>query len=279
MKILVLGGDKRIVYAAGELKREAEVDMFAVAGHDTEPNGQYDCVLLGLPCSRDGKTINAPMYDRALPLCRAVEFARTGGMLLGGMICDELSRLCVKYDIACEDYYLSESLILKNAVPTAEGALAIGINSLDTQLMGEKVLITGYGRIARLLAKYLSALCAEVTVVCRSEEQRALAYVNGLRAADFPTLKDIIGEFSLIYNTVPAEVFGEEEISAARKGAVYIELASASGIDVFRAERQGINVINAQGLPAKTAPLTAGRIIARQALNIAKPYFRIKGEE
>ncbi|MCH5324582.1 MAG: hydroxyacid dehydrogenase [Eubacterium sp.] len=270
MKILVLGGDKRCIYAAGELARTAQVDMFALAGHNARPAGKYDCVLLGLPCSRDNVTVNAPMYDRTVTLEEAVGFVRGGGMLLGGMLCPSLLRLCDEKGVRCEDYYRRESFILKNAVPSAEGALAVGINSTEGQIMGAEVLITGYGRIASLLAKYLSALCANVTVVCRSEEQRTKALINGLKAIDFPQLGGEMKRFSLVYNTVPAEVIGGYEISNAKKGAVYVELASSSGIDLAEANRYGLAVINAQGLPAKTAPQTAGRIIAEEAESILK---------
>ena len=68
---------------------------------------------------------------------------------------------------------------------------------------------------------------------------------------------------------MPAVVIGEKEISRAKKGAVYIELASSPGIDVNAAERYGMSTVNAQGLPAKTAAQTAGRIIAEEVCNMA----------
>ncbi len=269
MKILVLGGDKRCIYAAGELAQTAQTDMFALAGHNAPPLEKYDCVVLGLPCTRDGMTVSAPMYDRPVTFEQAIDFVRKGGLLAGGMIPDKLYSLCESSGLRCGDYYKRESFILKNAVPSAEGALAVGINSTDEQIMGANVLVTGYGRIAMLLSKYLLALCARVTIVCRNAEQRTKAQINGLGAIDFPCLAGKMGEFSLIYNTVPAVVIGEKEISRAKKGAVYIELASSPGIDVNAAERYGMSTVNAQGLPAKTAAQTAGRIIAEEVCNMA----------
>lgn len=60
--------------------------------------------------------------------------------------------------------------MLRNAVPSAEGALAVGINATPIQMLGQKVLILGFGRIASQLALYLTAMGCEVTVVARSRE-------------------------------------------------------------------------------------------------------------
>ncbi len=270
MKILVLGGDRRCIYAAGALAAKAQTDMFALAGHNTPPTHKYDCVLLGLPCSRDERTVNAPTCDRAVTLEEAVGYVKRGGVLTGGMITPALAKLCAERGIRCEDYYRRESFILKNAVPSAEGALAVGINSTEGQIMGARILVTGYGRIASLLTKYLLALHAKVTVACRSAEQRTKAMINGLRAVDFSELSQEPERFSLIFNTVPAPVLKAGEISSAKKGAVYIELASVSGIDAQEAEKHDLKIINAQGLPASTAPRTAGIIIAQEAENILR---------
>lgn len=60
--------------------------------------------------------------------------------------------------------------MLRNAVPSAEGALAVGINATPIQMLGQKVLILGFGRIASQLALYLTAMGCEVTVAARSRE-------------------------------------------------------------------------------------------------------------
>ena len=272
MDILVLGGDKRSVYAARELEKRHSVTIYALGEYSEIPDKKFDCAVLGLPCSRDGENIHAPMFDEKIPIKSVPRFVKSGGIVAGGMIKPVLRAVCRENHIFCEDYYDDETVILKNAVPSAEGALAAGIYGTAGQIMGMRVLVTGYGRIASLLARYLTALGAKVTIAARSAEKRALAEVNGCAAVDFTELKNIIDRFALIYNTVPAAVLHDEEISRISSDAVYIELASASGLDRFAAQHYNVNIINAQGLPSKTAPAAAGEIIADAVQRILNKY-------
>ena len=83
------------------------------------------------------------------------------------------------------------------------GALAVGINATPIQMLGQKVLILGFGRIASQLAMYLTAMGCEVTVAARSREKRAKARMSGCHAVGFDALCNTLPEVTLIYNTVP----------------------------------------------------------------------------
>ena len=100
----------------------------------------------------------------------------------------------------------------------------------------------------------------------------------GCRAVGFDVLGNILPEVTLIYNTVPCTVIGEEELAAFDEEAVYVELASASGIDSTALKRHSVTVINAGGLPAKTAPKTAGGIIADATEEILDTYKERGGD-
>lgn len=168
--------------------------------------------------------------------------------------------------------------MLRNAVPSAEGALAVGINATPEQMLGQKVLILGFGRIASQLAVYLTAMGCEVIVAARSREKRAKARMLGCRAVGFDVLGDILPEVTLIYNTVPCAVIGEDELAVFDDEAVYVELASVSGIDSEALKRHSVTVIKAGGLPAKTAPKTAGEIIADAVEEILDTYKERGGD-
>ncbi|MGN1102875.1 MAG: NAD(P)-dependent oxidoreductase, partial [Huintestinicola sp.] len=164
------------------------------------------------------------------------------------------------------------AVMLKNAVPSAEGALAAGINATPLQMLGQNVLVLGFGRIASLLAGYLVALRCNVTVAARSREKRVQAKTMGCRAVGFESLCNILPSVTLIYNTVPCAVLHDREIDAMSDECVYIELASASGINKDSMAKIRTRVINAQGLPSKTAPKTAGEILADSVLDILNNY-------
>ena len=69
-----------------------------------------------------------------------------------------------------------------------------------------------------------------------------------------------ISSSAVIINTVPADIFGDEEITAMGNGALYIELASSDAIN--GAVSENVKVITARGIPGKISPVTAGEIIA-----------------
>ena len=63
-----------------------------------------------------------------------------------------------------------------------------------------------------------------------------------------------------------------EELKTLSDNCVYIELASASGIDKDAPDKFRPKVISAQGLPSKVAPKTAGEILADSVLDILNNY-------
>lgn len=272
MKLLILGGDDRLKYAAAKLVKYHDVYTYGLSAQDMLPDGKCDAAVLGLPASRDGININAPLCDRAIPITSLASFVKPGGIVMGGLVGVPLQRYCGENFLLCEDYYRDEAVMLKNAVPSAEGALAAGINATPVQMLGQNVLVLGFGRIASLLARYLVALRCNVTVAARSREKRVQAQTLGCRAVGFESLCNILPSVTLIYNTVPCAVLHDREIDAMSDDCLYIELASASGINKDSMAKIRTRVINAQGLPSKTAPKTAGEILADSVLDILNNY-------
>ena len=278
MKLLVLGGDIRLHYTAERLKQKYEVYTYGVSEFDMLPDEPCDAAVLGLPASRDGINISAPLCRDPVSFTVLKKLVKCGGIVIGGMISPAIRKFCAENGFFCEDHYCDEAVMLRNAVPSAEGALAVGINATPEQKLGQKVLILGFGRIASQLAVYLTAMGCEVIVAARSREKRAKARMLGCRAVGFDVLGDILPEVTLIYNTVPCAVIGEDELAVFDDEAVYVELASVSGIDSEALKRHSVTVIIAGGLPAKTAPKTAGEIIADAVEEILDTYKERGGD-
>lgn len=278
MKLLVLGGDIRLHYTAERLKQKYEVYTYGVSELDMLPDEPCDAAVLGLPASRDGINISAPLCREPVPFSVLKKLVKCGGIVIGGMVSPAVRKFCAENGFFCEDHYCDEAVMLRNAVPSAEGALAVGINATPEQMLGQKVLILGYGRIASQLAVYLTAMGCEVIVAARSREKRAKARMLGCRAVGFDVLGNILPEVTLIYNTVPCAVIGEDELAVFDDEAVYVELASVSGIDSEALKRHSVTVIKAGGLPAKTAPKTAGEIIADAVEEILDTYKERGGD-
>ena len=150
---------------------------------------------------------------------------------------------------------------------TAEGAIAL--LRPETGLSGAHILLLGYGRIARLLARELQKAGALVTAAARSGEQRAWAEAEGIEALPLDALSGALDRFDVIIGTIPAPVLTEPLLALVRKDALLLELASApGGIDAAAAHERGLRYIRAPGLPATYAPERAA-VILRDAVYAA----------
>ncbi len=171
------------------------------------------------------------------------------------------------------DYMKYESYVLKNAFLTAEGAVTLIEENTNYSLFRANVLIIGYGRIGKALHKILKGYGADITVCSRSKESEAECVFNGARHISFDELKkDNAAE--IIINTVPHTVLTKAELSAIRKDAVILDLASfPGGIDTLVADSMGLLVLNGSRMPARYAEKTAGYLIGEAVSDIIEEEF------
>ena len=165
------------------------------------------------------------------------------------------------------DYTKDEIFQLRNALPTAEGALTIAMSELRRTLRGSQALVIGYGRIGKLLADLLRNMGASVTVAARKNTDRTLAQLHGCQSIpihEAPTKNALIlpQVYHVIFNTVPVKLIDEAILQKIPEETVLIDLASApGGIDYDAANRLGRKTVLALSLPGKVAPITAGEIL------------------
>lgn len=159
-------------------------------------------------------------------------------------------------------YMRDECFVLANAYLTAESAVSLAISSSDDTLINSSILITGYGRIAKALARMLSVYTHDITICARSDKQRVLASSNGYKAVDMSHLADS-SSYDFVFNTIPHPVFNDKELAAMNKECIVFDLASfPGGVDKHSAKARGIRLVEARGLPGKYSPRAAGLIIA-----------------
>ena len=159
------------------------------------------------------------------------------------------------------DYSQMDAFQTANAVPTAEGAIAILMEALPVTLSGAEVLVLGFGRCGRALATRLDALGTRVTVTARRPEDLHAIEDLGLtsmRTGSYQALE----RYHCIVNTVPAMVFPEDAVAQTAPDAFLLDLASApGGMDFDASRRLGRRFRHALALPGKVAPTTSGLII------------------
>lgn len=76
-------------------------------------------------------------------------------------------------------------VVHRNACITAEATVAEILKYSDYSIREQKIIVSGYGRCGREIARVLSAMGAKVTVLARSAEARRLARTEGHEAVDF----------------------------------------------------------------------------------------------
>lgn len=278
IKLSVVGGDARQTAAANKLcARGFDCALFAAAGNTeglrvctslAECLEDTKAVILGVPFSNDGHRINCKSPDHAVSLRSLYEKLAPRSVILGGRVTPEAHATAALYGVRFLDYLDREEVNIHNAVPTAEGALAIAMNELSVTLCGSRTAVLGYGRIGRVLAERLRALGAEVTVAVRKKRDAAWCSLSGFETVGFDELAGLRGH-DVIFNTVPACVLGRAELASIGRDTLIIDLASKpGGVDMESARELGCRVIWALSLPGKVAPLTAGGIIADSVISI-----------
>lgn len=117
----------------------------------------------------------------------------------------------------------------------------------------------------------LFGLGAQTYVEARKYADLAMIEGHGYEPLALGELKSRIGEFDIIFNTVPSLILDEEVLKNARKDSLIIDLASKpGGVDFDAAKDLGLRVIWALSLPGKVAPVTSGTIIKDTIMNIIK---------
>ena len=168
---------------------------------------------------------------------------------------------------------------MRNAVPTAEGAVQILLEEMPQTIFGSSIVVLGCGRIGTRMAVLLKALGAHVTVAARDPAARAFAEMLGCRSIPFTALKEAAAQADVLCNTVPAPVVTQGILEAIKPDALVLDLASKpGGVDWDAAQTLGRRVVWALSLPGKTAPVTAGHIIAVTAEHILEERRAAHGE-
>ncbi|MBE6560412.1 MAG: hypothetical protein E7662_04745 [Ruminococcaceae bacterium] len=226
-------------------------------------------VILPLPATTDGVRLHCPVMAeepaalrRELRLTHLMEMLRGDVLLLAGRPGDVLRSMARDANIRLLDYYDSEAVQIKNAVPTAEGAIAIAMEQLPITIHSSRCTVLGCGRIGSRLCRMLKALGASVTAVARSDRDLSNAAVEGYTVRSIQDFLAEPGQPDVLFNTVPVPLITADTVGKLPAGTLLIELASVpGGFDEAALKLNRCNYIRAASLPGQVAPYTAGKIL------------------
>ena len=236
MRILIIGKEPRDVYLSA-LCREK--------GHALPTRGPWDLAVLPLPRSE----MPEELAD-ALP---------AGQKIVCGLTSPELEALAEQHRWKLLRVLQDEQYTQENAVLTAEGAVHAAMSKTDRALAGQQCLVLGYGRIGQALTRMLRGLGVRVTVAARRPESRVAAGPDSIPLESVP---DWLPRISLLFNTVPAPLLTEKELSLLPPAAQLFELASPPyGIDLAAAKRLCLAAYLESGLPGRYCPQSAAKTL------------------
>ena len=215
-----------------------------------------DVVLLPLPVMRERGLLNAPLANAPFRIAEVLDTIPPGTLVFGGSVPHMVHEMATRRELIVRDYLAEEELALRNAIPTAEGAIQIAMEQLPVTIHALPVLILGCGRIGTALAQRLHALGADVTVSARRYEDFARISAMGWHAADTRALTGTLARYALIINTIPAEVLSCSLVAQCREDVLLMDLASGTG-GVTKQARELRPFIHALSLPGRVAPVTA----------------------
>ena len=232
-------------------------------------------VVIGpIPFSSDGININMPFSEGKLSV-REFMHNLNAKILIAGTIAPNVYELANDEYIEIVDIMKREELAVLNTIATAEGAIEIAIANTNKILHGSNVLVLGFGRIGKVLARKLAGLATKVTCAARKEEDLAWIKAYGHKATNINLIGKNLSEFDVIINTVPQMILTAEKMEYVKPECLLIDLASnPGGIDKKAAKEKGLQLVWALALPGKVAPTTTAEFIKDTIYNILKEIYK-----
>lgn len=259
----MLAEDGNMIYTYGLEKSEElkEVKNIQFCEKLNIAINSSEIVIGPIPFSSNGKHVNTPFGESQLTI-RELMHNLNAKTLIAGAIAPETYELANDEYIEIIDIMKREELAVLNTISTAEGTIEIAIANTSKIIHGSKILILGFGRIGKVLARKLSGLSAKITCAARKDEDLAWIKAFGYEMTNINNLGENLSEYDIIINTVPHMILNAERLKFVKEECLLIDLASnPGGIDKRIAKDRNLKLIWALALPGKVAPVTTAEFI------------------
>ena len=289
MKFAIIGGDLRTIKLAVMLAKEHnQVYVYWLEKAEELKNiknieqcesikktiQEVEIVIGPIPFSSNGKTINMPFSDKEISI-REMMHVINAKVLIAGGITPEVYEMANDEYIEIIDIMKREELAVLNTIATAEGTIQVAIENTNKIIHGSEILILGFGRIGKVLARKLAGLSAKVTCAARKDEDLAWIQAYGHKATNINSIGENLKLYDIIINTVPHIILNEERLKYIKKDCLLIDLASnPGGIDKKSVKDNKLKFVWALSLPGKVAPITTAEFIKDTIYNIIKEIYK-----
>ena len=284
-RVSVIGGDLRILYLIQMLVEDG-FDVYTyglekakdlqnlknvfICKNEEECIKKSKLVISSIPFCKDEEFIKAPFSNKDI-LIKDVTKYLDNKVFVAGSIPKNLYSLQEEINVQIIDLIKCEELAILNSISTAEGAIQIAMEETNFTLHGSNILILGFGRIGKVIAKMFQGIGANVYCEARKNEDLAWIKTYGYKEVPLSKLDKNLSNKDIIINTIPSIVLDENRLKLVDKNSLIIDLASKpGGVDQVAAVNQGIKVIWALALPGKVAPYSAAKCIKQTIYNEIK---------
>lgn len=171
-KMLAEDGNKVYTYGLEKAEELKGIENIIFCDKVSKAVKETEIVIGPIPFSSNGKEINAPFTEKEISI-REFMHSINAKILIAGSIAPEVYDMANDEYIEIIDIMKREELAVLNTISTAEGTIEIAIANTNKIIHGSKVLILGFGRIGKVLARKLAGLSAKVTCAARKDEDLA----------------------------------------------------------------------------------------------------------
>ena len=277
-KVSIIGGDSRIVNVANMLSANMKVYTFGIENAEEllenteiikcsdvkEAIEQSDVILTSIPLTKDGENILTPFSNNKIRITEVFNDIAENKLLITGKA---PKKNYSKFKVV--DLLERDDFAIYNAIATAEGAIASIILNTKITLYNSKILILGFGRIAKVLANRLKNMNAKIYCTARKSSDFAWIETLGYEYITYNNLNTCLNDFDIIINTIPVCILKEEEIKLINNGCFILDLASApGGIDANLCKKYNKKLELYLGIPGKVAPISSAEIIIKTMNNV-----------
>ncbi len=286
--VSVIGGDLRIVKLV-ELLVEDDFKVYAYGIENSEdlPEGNSnfikcdsvkqavdsaDIILGPMPLSVDRKNLSAPFSEEKIQITDVVdEMSHKNKTFIAGKITDDVAEKLQAGSITYIDLLKREELVVLNTISTAEGTIQLAMEETQKTIHGSKILVMGFGRVGKVLAKMLDGIGAKVSCEARKDSDIAWIKAYGYTPVHLSELENTLGDYDIIINTIPFLILDENRLKYVKKDCTIIDLSSnPGGVNRVAARKLNLKVIWALSLPRKSCTTYISTIYSRNFIS----YFK-----
>lgn len=286
--MLIIGGDVRQIEVAKIVSdRGAKVSLvgFTQVSDDSIEKikcsfqeidyAQVDAILVPVSgLNHEGK-VEARYSDEAIALTKEnLENTPEHCVIYTGIKTPYLTNLMESTGRKVVPMFARDDMAILNSIPTAEGTLKIAIEHTDFMIHGSNVMVLGYGRVGKTIARLFDAVGAHVRVGARKDADLARIIEVGLTPFHLKNLGSEMENVDICINTIPQMILTPEILDKMAQHTLIIDVASKpGGTDFEYAKEKGLTALLELGIPGKVAPKSAGAIIGKVLLELLESDF------